>query len=40
MLEEDLDYAERVLKEALKHSSASPEAVLITLSGKGGPPSV
>ncbi len=30
LLEEDLDYAERVLKEALKHSSASPEAVLIT----------
>ncbi len=30
LLEDDLEYADRVLAEALKHSSASPEAILIT----------
>jgi transposase len=30
LLEEDLDYADRVLKETSKHSSISPEAVAIT----------
>lgn len=30
LLEEDLDYADKVLKEARQHAPASPEAILIT----------
>jgi len=30
LLEEDMDYADKVLKETLKHKSISPEAVEIT----------
>lgn len=30
LLEEDMDYADKVLKETLKHKSTSPEAVEIT----------
>jgi len=30
LLEEDIDYADKVLKETLKHKSISPEAVEIT----------
>jgi hypothetical protein len=30
LLEEDLDYADKVLKETIKHGSSSPEAIKIT----------
>lgn len=30
LLEDNMDYADRVLKETLKHSSTSPEAISIT----------
>ncbi|NMA30291.1 MAG: IS21 family transposase, partial [Candidatus Methanofastidiosa archaeon] len=30
LLEEDLNYADRVLKETMKHDSTSPEAILVT----------
>lgn len=30
MIEDDLDYADKVLKETIRHESISPEAVLIT----------
>lgn len=30
LLEDDLDYADRILKETSKHDTASPEAILIT----------
>ena len=30
LLEDDMDYADRVLKETLRHNSTSPEAIAIT----------